>query len=116
MRAYETVIVLDAGLEEEPLEQEVSTIEQLIASQNGEMVDTERWGNRKLSYEISDKQQGYYTLFRFNGEPEVIDELDRVFKLNDHIIRHMIKRVKKHPESSRPEAAETAETAEAKTE
>ena len=48
MRSYETIVVLDAGLEEEPIEQEVNTIEQIITSHSGEMVDTERWGNRKL--------------------------------------------------------------------
>ena len=100
MRSYETVVVLDAGLEEEPTQQEVNTIEQIITSHNGEMVDTERWGSRKLSYEINDKRQGYYALFRFNSEPNVLEELDRAFKLNGHVLRHIVKLVKQHAVSS----------------
>jgi len=104
VRSYETIVVLDAGLEEEPIEQEVNTIEQIITSHSGEMVDTERWGNRKLSYEMNDKRQGYYTLFRFNSEPDVLDELTRAFKLNENVLRHIIKRVKKHHVANQVEA------------
>ncbi len=105
MRSYETIVVLDAGLEEEPIEQEVNAIEQIITSHSsGEMVDTERWGNRKLSYEMNDKRQGYYTLFRFNSEPDVLDELTRAFKLNENVLRHIIKRVKQHQVANQIEA------------
>jgi len=105
VRSYETIVVLDAGLEEEPIEQEVNAIEQIITSHSsGEMVDTERWGNRKLSYEMNDKRQGYYTLFRFNSEPDVLDELTRAFKLNENVLRHIIKRVKQHQVANQIEA------------
>jgi len=105
VRSYETIVVLDAGLEEEPIEQEVNTIEQIITSHSsGEMVDTERWGNRKLSYEMNDKRQGHYTLFRFNSEPDVLDELTRAFKLNENVLRHIIKRVKNHHVANQIEA------------
>jgi len=105
VRSYETIVVLDAELEEEPIEQEVNAIEQIITSHSsGEMVDTERWGNRKLSYEMNDKRQGYYTLFRFNSEPDVLDELTRAFKLNENVLRHIIKRVKQHQVANQIEA------------
>ncbi len=97
VRSYETVVVIDSKLEEAPLEEEISAIEGLITSNQGEVVDTERWGSRKLSYEINDAHHGFYTLIRFDGEPNVVDELDRSFKLNDRVIRHMTKRVGKHP-------------------
>jgi len=97
VRSYETVVIIDSKLEEEPLEEEISAIEGLIASNQGEVVDTERWGSRKLSYEINDAHQGNFTLIRFDGEPALVDVLDRSFKLNDRVLRHMTKRVKKHP-------------------
>ena len=97
MRSYETVVIIDSKLEEAPLEEEITSIEGLIASNQGEVVITERWGNRKLSYDINESHQGNYTLFRFDGEPGLVDVLDRSFKLNDRVLRHMTKRVKKHP-------------------
>lgn len=97
MRSYETVVIIDSKLEEAPFEEEITSIEGLISSNKGEIVDTERWGTRKLSYEINDAHQGLYTLIRFNGEPSLVDVLDRSFKVNERILRHMTKRVKKHP-------------------
>ncbi len=97
MRSYETVVIIDSKMEEEPLEKEISSIEGLIASNQGEVVNTERWGSRKLSYEINESHQGNFTLIRFDGEPDLVDVLDRSFKLNDRVLRHMTKRVKKHP-------------------
>ena len=111
MRSYETVVIIDSKLEEAPLEQEISAIEGLIASNQGEVVNTERWGNRKLSYEINDTHQGNFTLIRFDGEPNLVDVLDRSFKLNDRVLRHMTKRVRKHP-AHVYEKAEKAEQAE----
>ncbi len=97
MRSYETVVIIDNRLEEAPLEEEITSIEGLITSNQGEVVATERWGSRKLSYEINESHQGNYTLIRFDGEPTLVDVLDRSFKLNDRVLRHMTKRVKKHP-------------------
>ncbi len=99
MRFYETVVVIDSKLEEPSLDEEIKSMEGLIASNQGEVIDTERWGSRKLSYEINEAHQGVFTLIRFNGEPGLVDIIDRSFKLNDRVLRHMIKRVKKHPEN-----------------
>lgn len=114
MRSYETVVIIDSKLEEAPLEEEISAIEGLIASNQGEVIDTERWGSRKLSYEINDAHQGNFTLIRFDGEPALVDVLDRSFKLNDRVLRHMTKRVRKHPAHvyEKAEQAERAEQAE----
>ena len=115
MRSYETVVIIDSKLEEAPLDEEITTIEGLISSNQGEVVHTERWGNRKLSYEINDTHQGFYTLIRYDGEPELVDVLDRSFKLNNRVLRHMTKRVRKHPahvyeKAEQIEKAEQAET------
>ncbi len=114
MRSYETVVVIDSRLEEAPLEEQISAIEGLIASNQGEVLDTERWGSRKLSYEINDAHQGFFTLIRFDGAPNLVDVLDRSFKLNDRVLRHMTKRVKKHP-AHVYEKAEQTEQAENET-
>ena len=111
MRSYETVVIINSKLEEAPLEEEISAIEGIIASNEGKVVDTERWGSRKLSYEINDAHQGNFTLFRFDGDPTLVDVLDRSFKLNERVLRHMTKRVRKHP-AYVYEKAEQAEKAE----
>lgn len=96
MNAYETVFVLDPQLEDEGIDQQITRIEHVITSHDGEIVGTERWGRRKLSYEIGKRQQGFYTLIRFSANSTVPAELDRVFKLNEAVLRHLIVRVRSH--------------------
>ena len=48
------------------------------------------WGKRKLAYEIAKVNEGYYTLINFTASPELPKELDRVLRITDGIIRHMI--------------------------
>lgn len=110
MRSYESVVIIDSQLEDEPIEKEINRIEQLIVAQKGEMVNIERWGRRKLSYGMKGRQQGFYTLIRFNSEVSGLREMNRVLKLNERILRHMTTQVKKH---DLPDAEKTEVTGEA---
>jgi len=98
VRAYETIVVMDSQLEDEPIEKEIGVLEDLIKSHKGEIVETERWGRRKLSFEMKDRQQGFYTLFKYRADQTVRDDFDRSCKLNEGVLRYMTVRVKKHPE------------------
>lgn len=100
LHAYETIFVLDPQLEDEPIQKEIARVEQLITSHHGEVVSTERWGRRKLGYEIGKRQQGFYTLIRFNAASTVSAELGRVFKLNEAVLRHLIVQVRNHDQTS----------------
>jgi SSU ribosomal protein S6P len=63
----------------------------IIESFGGEFVkEVEGWGKRRLAYGIEDYLEGIYVLWYFNGQPETVDELDRVIKISDRILRHII--------------------------
>ena len=56
-----------------------------------ELVDNvDVWGKRKLAYEINKKSEGFYTLINFTANPELPSELDRIFRITDGVIRHII--------------------------
>ena len=96
MRSYESVVIIDSQLEDEPIEKEIAKIENLITTQKGELVGLEKWGRRKLSYSMKGRQQGYYALIRFNAEAKTPLELDRTLNLNERVLRHMTTEVRKH--------------------
>ncbi|MBE3089507.1 MAG: 30S ribosomal protein S6, partial [Actinobacteria bacterium] len=50
----------------------------------------DKWGVRKLAYSIKKQENGYYIIVYFNGESGVISELDRINKINEKILRHMV--------------------------
>ena len=68
----------------------VAKFEKLLTN-NGAVIDkTDRWGKRKLAYLIDDLAEGYYVLVDFSAEPAAVKELDRVMKITDEVMRHMI--------------------------
>jgi len=89
VREYELMFIVKP-LEEEQTEAVVTKFESLITANGGTINKLDRWGKKRLAYEINDFTDGYYCLVLFSAEPTVISELDRVLKITDDILRHMI--------------------------
>ncbi|MDD2211748.1 MAG: 30S ribosomal protein S6, partial [Clostridia bacterium] len=64
----------------------------LINEHGGEVTTVDSWGKRRMAYEIKDFHEGYYYLVAFQGVPATAQELDRVLKITDEILRFMILR------------------------
>ncbi|MBZ2175407.1 30S ribosomal protein S6 [Schnuerera sp. xch1] len=94
MRKYEAVFIFMASLEEEKRNQLFDRLKGII-EKDGTISNVDEWGNRKLAYEINDLTEGYYIIVNFESTPEVVDEVDRISKITDSIIRHMIIREEK---------------------
>lgn len=113
MRLYETGIILDPQLEESQFDREVEDVQTLIKSNGGEIKDVNRWGMKRLAYEINKKHQGYYTFFLYEAEGNIPQALERSFALNENVMRFMTVRAdwlegaddeESSREESRPEA------------
>ncbi|NLJ78514.1 MAG: 30S ribosomal protein S6 [Tissierellia bacterium] len=92
MRKYEGVFIFLPNLEEEDREQIFDRLKGVIES-HGSITKIDEWGNRKLAYEIDDLTEGYYIVVEFEAETSTIDELDRICKITDGVMRNMIIRV-----------------------
>ncbi len=101
MTAYEILLLLDPELAEERQAEIVGRTRELIERGGGSWEAHAVWGRRKLAYEIDHKGEGFYHLLTFGAEPEALDEVSRVLKITDGVMRHMaVRRVK----GSRPGA------------
>ena len=89
MRRYETIFIASPTLTEEQADELVRHYEGIIAEQNGELLKTEKWGRKKLAYEVQKFSEGYYTLFEMNAGPNLIAELERRFRNNDAVIKYL---------------------------
>ncbi|HOA15317.1 MAG TPA: 30S ribosomal protein S6 [Bacillota bacterium] len=92
MRAYECMFIISPQLDEEKTEAVIAKFDDLIVKNGGEVTKTDRMGRRRLAYEIDGNMEGFYTILYFNAEPTLAAELDRVFKITDGVIRHLIVR------------------------
>lgn len=89
MRLYETTFITDAQYSESEIEAEIKKVEELITSNGGEIVETQRWGIRRLAYEIKHKRQGYYAHFLYRASTSMPPLLENAFKVNERIVRFL---------------------------
>jgi small subunit ribosomal protein S6 len=87
---YEAMIIFNPKLEEEALNAAVAKVEDVIKNGQGEIAKSDRWGKRRLAYEINDLLEGIYQLIEFQGPTDIAKELDRVLRISDDAIRHLI--------------------------
>lgn len=90
MREYEIMAILDPEADEQTVAGVVDRITQILSGREGEVSNVDRWGRRKLAYEINRKSEGNYVLVVFKSDPEALAELDRVLNLADEVIRFKI--------------------------
>jgi len=111
MKLYETTVVYDPGLEETRINEEVERVTQPIGQAGGEVMEVQRWGKRKLAYLIRKRRDGTYIHIKHKSPPSLIAEMDRRFRLNESVLRHLTVLATK--ESPRPaeEGAKAAEGA-----
>ena len=87
---YESMIILAPNLSSEEIEKENQKILDLINELGGEIVKTDIWGKKQLAYEIMKFREGYYIINYFNLNTQKTSEIERLYRLNEKIIRHKI--------------------------
>ena len=92
MTEYEILLLLDPDLPEEKQGEVVERVRTLIEQGGGTVDRHDPWGRRKLAYPIQKKEEGVYHLVSFTSEAETLDELSRVLKIDDDVLRHMATR------------------------
>ena len=93
---YETLFVVSGALAEEEANAAAEKFTTLIA-ENGKIIKIDEWGKRRLAYPINKVNEGYYVLVTFTGAPEFPEELERLFGINDAILRSMTVKLEKEP-------------------
>jgi len=89
---YEILLLLDPELSEEQQGAVVARTRELIEKGGGTVDRHDAWGRRKLAYEIDKKGEGAYHLLLFSCAAEMLDEVSRVLKIDDAVMRHMATR------------------------
>ena len=88
INSYETLFITDISNGEEATKATVNKFTGLIGS-NGEIVEVSEWGKRRLAYPINDMNEGYYTVVTHKSPASFLAELDRLFNIDESIMRSM---------------------------
>lgn len=89
MRRYETIFIASPTLTDEQADELVRYFEGIIVEQGGELLKTDKWGRKKLAYEVQKFSEGYYTLFEINAGAKLVAELERRFRNHDSVIKFL---------------------------
>lgn len=88
MNKYELMFVVNVA-DEEKIKAAVQLVQDVIKI-GGTVDKVDEWGKRALAYEVKKQREGYYVVVNFQADPAQISELDRVIKIHEEIIRHII--------------------------
>jgi len=99
MRIYETAFLIAPNLSEEDTEKLIQQMADVIPAKKGKMINIDKWGKRKLAYQIKKFEVAYYVFFLYKGEADIPSELERRFKQNEAVIRYLT--VKKEEEEEK---------------
>lgn len=87
MRRYETMMIFPDTLDEDAAKAEFERIKGIVEDQQGELVDEAWWGKRQFAYEINHQNYGWYAVLDFESTLEGKQEIERLLKLSDDVLR-----------------------------
>ena len=85
MRKYDVIFIVKP-MEEDATNAVIEKFSNLIQNNGGTIDKEDRWGKKRLAYEIKDCTEGFYCLFNVTCEPACVAECDRVMKITDSLV------------------------------
>lgn len=91
-RDYEVTFILRIDPNDEIMNEGIEQVKTWVEADGGSVKKVDRWGRRRLAYEIDKQREGFYVLFESEIDPKNIDELERNLRLAPNVIRHLVVR------------------------
>jgi small subunit ribosomal protein S6 len=93
VRTYEVAFIAAPTLTPEELDAFVAQMQTVVESKSGKVVKVDNWGKKSLAYKIKKYRDGYYVIFTLEADGPIIAELERRFRVADHVIRFLSVRI-----------------------
>lgn len=87
MLTYETVILIHPRLSDQEVADFAEKTKQAISKGGGEVLGEDRWGRRKLAYQIGNSREGFYLYLKYNAKGALVNEMNRQFRIQEDILR-----------------------------
>ena len=92
MNKYESVVIINPSVDEEGVKSLVKRFTDLI-NNDGKVEKVDELGKKRLAYEVQKNREGYYVVFYFEANTNLISELERNYRITDEVIKFMSVRV-----------------------
>ena len=98
MALYEHVFIARQDLSNAQAEGLIEHFGQVLSDNGGSVVDTEYWGLKTMAYKINKNRKGHYAFVRSDAPAPAVQEMERLMRLHDDVMRVMTIKVDKHEE------------------
>lgn len=92
MSQYEVIVILDPALTEEGVDREIDGLREIIAKKGGQVPEIQKWGKKRLAYEVKKRREGQYALIKVSAPGDVVADLDRYFRITEVILKGTVVR------------------------
>ncbi|MDP4221062.1 MAG: 30S ribosomal protein S6 [Bacteroidota bacterium] len=113
-KRYESTFLLSSNLQDEPVAAIIKKFEDIITKNGGKLIDTERWGVRRLAYEIKKHTSAHYISLHYTAPSTTNAKLDRAYQLDEDILRWLTLEMPDENHQARIAMKTRAETVEAR--
>jgi small subunit ribosomal protein S6 len=93
VRNYEVAFIAAPTLTPEELDAFIAQMQAVVEGKNGKVVKVDNWGKKSLAYKIKKYRDGYYVILSIDADGPIISELERRFRVTDHVIRFLSVRI-----------------------
>ena len=87
---YETIFIIDPTIDDSAIEGAINSVTNLIQSSEYVIRQVDRWGKKRLAYEVKKHKEGFYVLMVFEAEPDFVSQLQRHYQLSESIIKYIV--------------------------
>ncbi len=108
MRSYELCLILHPDITENDINAVLDRISETVTKHGSAVLKTDKWGKKSLKYQIKKYTKAQYIFLYFNGTPDVLSDIDRVVRYNEHVLRYNFIRLAAPPELAQAETSEAA--------
>ena len=92
-KKYDVVSILRPTLDDQAIDSINKSVTEVIQNNDGKVIEQGVWQKRKLAYQIEGHKEGNYIITTFEGSPGLPNEVGRVLKISDDVIRHKVLKV-----------------------
>lgn len=93
MNKYEIMFIVRPDMEEAEIKKTAEEVKKVLTDKNATIVEEKAMGQRELAYEINKFSTGYYYLYVVESNADAVKEFDRVARINESLLRHLIVKV-----------------------
>ena len=104
LNKYETIFIINPNVESADVERIIEDVQNLITGSEGTVIKVEKWGKKRLAYEVKKNRDGFFVLIIFESDPQFIQRLGRYYGLTEEIIKNMTVRAEDPPAEPEEEA------------